>query len=43
MLARLQDCDAIVNDRTLTDEFVEEIIGDARMVRKVHTIPGTRD
>jgi len=43
MLARLRDCGAIENDVTLTEERVDEIIGDGRVVRNVHIIHRTRD
>jgi len=43
VLARLRDCGAIEVDVTLTEERVEEIIGDGRVVRNVHIIPRTRD
>ena len=43
VLVVLRDCGAIENDVTLTEERVEEFIGDDRVVRNVHTIPRTRD
>jgi len=43
VLARLRDCGAIENDVTLTEERVEEIIGDGRVVGSVYIILRTRD
>jgi len=43
VLVRLRDCGAIENDITLTEERVEEIIGDGRVVRNVYIILRTRD
>jgi len=43
VLAGLRDCGAIENDFTLTEERVEEIIDDARVVRSVQIIPRTLD
>ena len=43
VIVRLGVCGNTENDVTLTEERVEEIIGDGRVVRNVHIIPRTQD
>jgi len=43
VIVRLGVCGNTENDVTLTEERVEEIIDDGRVVRNVHIIPRTRD
>jgi len=42
VLARLRDCGAVENDRTLIEEFVDDIICDGRVIRRVHIILRSR-